>query len=122
MIGTGKYNFPGIRKAGATALKAVLALTTWGAWLLKSPFEPVIDLTAEWFSEWLANKGLVIINLGAIYVSGEFDQSKFDSAMDQALDAAKAPGLTEAEKEAIDEKVRDAFRKFAHINSKPSKS
>lgn len=121
MIGTGKYDFPGIRKAGAKALSMVLAGTTWGASILASPFKPVFEYIMGWAIEWLANKGLVIINLAVIYVDGELDQSKFDSSMDEALEKVKIPGLSEKEKAAIDEKVRNAFRNFAHLNDKPVK-
>lgn len=122
MIGTGKYNFPGIKKAGAKALEAALGSTSWGAAIIASPFKFLINAAAEWFIEYLTNQGLVIVNLGAVVVEGELDQSKFDNAMDEALEKVKIPGLSDAEKGAIDEKVRQAFRKFAHINSKPSKS
>lgn len=115
MIGTGRYNFPGIRKAGAAGLKLVLASTTFGKWLITSPFKKVFDLFAEWAVEWLTNRGLVIINLGAIYVNGEFDQAKFDKAMDLGLEKAKVPGLTDAQKKIIDDEVLKSFRAFARI-------
>lgn len=115
MIGTGKYDFPGIRKAGSAALKAVVAGTGWGAWIIASPFKPVFDAAAEWLSEWLANRGLLIINLGAIYVAGELDQKKFDEAFDQALEKVKVPGLTEDQKRGIDNEVIAAFRRFGRI-------
>lgn len=121
MIGTGKYNFPGIKKAGAFALKAALASTTWGAALIKGPFSGTITLIDEWIAEWLANRGLVIINLGAIYVDGEFSQDKFDKGMEEGIKNAKAPGLTDAQKKAIDDQVIKAFRPFALIANKPTK-
>ncbi len=115
MIGTGKYDFPGIRKAGRLALRAVLAGTTWGASLIASPFFPIIQLVADWCVEWLANKGLLIINVGAIYVSGEFQQAAFDQAFEDAIAKAKAPGLTDAQKKVIDDEVIRAFRRFGTI-------
>lgn len=115
MIGTGKFDFPGIRKAGVKAFSLALASTSWGASALSGPFKPLIEKTLEWVSEWLANKGLLIINVGAIYVAGEFDQSKFDKAMTDALEQAKAPGLSDAQKKAIDDEVIKAFRKFALV-------
>lgn len=119
MIGTGKYNFPGIRRAGSVAFKALIAGTGWGAWIIASPFRPILDYAVEWVSEWLANRGLLILNLGAIWVDGKIDQSRFDEAMDEALEKAKIPGLTIEEKRAIDAKVKDAFREFARIGNKP---
>jgi len=119
MIGTGKYDFPGIRKAGAAAFRAVILTTGWGAALFASPFKSVINTALEMVSEWLANKGLLIINLGAIYVAGQFDQAKFDAAMNTAIEKAKAPGLTDAQKKAIDDEVKKAFRPFAMVVGKP---
>jgi hypothetical protein len=98
MIGTGKYNFPGIRKAGIAAINAILAGTTWGAWLIASPFLPLLDYAEGWLVEYLANKGLLIINLGIFYVEGKIDQSRFDSAFDEALKAIQYPGLTDEQK------------------------
>lgn len=115
----GKYDFPGIKKVGTVALEAVLAGTGWGGKLLASPFRPVIKMILGYAIEWAANKGLVIINLGFIYVEGELDQSRFDKAMDEALEKVKLSGLSEKEKEQIDNEVREAFRKFARLNDKP---
>lgn len=111
----GKYDFPGIRKAGTAALTAVVAGTAWGAWIIASPFKPVFDAAVGFMSEWLANRGLLIINLGAIYVAGEIDQAKFDEAFDEALKKAKIPGLTDKQKKGIDDEVIKAFRRFGRI-------
>lgn len=116
---SGKYDFPGIKKAGTAAVEAVLAGTGWGAAILGSPFRPVFKMIIGYFVEWAANKGLVIVNLAAIVVNGEIDQSRFDKAFDEALEKVKVPGLSEKEKEQIDAKVREAFRKFARLNNKP---
>lgn len=115
----GKYDFPGIKKAGTAAVEAALSATGWGASIISSPFKPIVKMLIGYVIEWAANKGLVIINLAAIYVNGEIDQSRFDKAFDEALEAVKVPGLTEKQKEQIDNEVRDAFRKFAHLNKKP---
>lgn len=117
----GKYDFPGIKKAGTAAVEAVLAGTSWGAAIIGSPFKRIFLFAVGTIIEWAANKGLVIINLGAIYVNGEIDQSRFDKAMDSALEKVKVPGLSEKQKEQIDDEVREAFRKFARLNSKPVK-
>lgn len=115
MIGTGKYDFPGIRKAGTAGIKALLALTSWGTWIITSPFNPLIDFLLNWISEWLANRGLIIINVGAFYVSGMFDQKSFDAAMEDGLKKASAPGLTDKQKKVIDDAVIEAFRKFGKV-------
>lgn len=115
MIKTGKYDFPGIRKAGAAGLRLALASTSWGIALAASPLRKLLDLAAEWAVEWLTNRGLVIFNIGAIYVAGEFDQSKFDKAMEEGLKDAKAPGLSDKQKKAIDDEVIKAFRRFGRV-------
>lgn len=117
MIGTGKYDFPGIRKAGSLAVKSLIAATGWGAWILASPFRFVLEYILEWIVEWLTNRGLLILNIGIIYVQGELDQAKFDQAMDEALEKAKAPDLSIEQKRAIDEEVKKAFRRFARISN-----
>ena len=116
---SGKYDFPNIKKAGTVALRAVLASTSWGLSLIKSPFNPLIDLILGQLVEFLADKGLIIINIGVIYVDGHIDQKKFDEAFNIALEKVKIPNLTPQEQEAIDEKVKNAFRDFARLNSKP---
>ncbi len=119
MIGTGKYDFPGIRKAGAAGLKALLASFSWGASVIASPFMPLVDVVLEWFAELLANRGLVILNIGYIYADGMIDQARFDNAMDDALAKVKAPGLSPEQKRAIDEEVKKAFRAIGRV-AKPN--
>lgn len=120
---SGKYNFSGIKKLGAAGLRLALASSPKSAWLLK--FGSLTDLVLEFFMNWLANKGLVILNLGAIYVSGEMNQRDLDSAMDRAISEIKYAGgidsLTEAEKRAIDEAVIKAARKFIVIGNSSNK-
>lgn len=116
MIGSGKYDFPGIRKTARAAVTALIAGTAWGSWILSTPLKLLVDKALEWLAEYLANKGLVLINVGVFYVAGKFDQDAFDSAMDAGLEKAKVPGLTDEQKRAIDEEVKKAFRRFGRIN------
>lgn len=115
---TGKYNFPGIKKAGAFAVKAALAATGWGAALLASPyfkfFEPVEELAIEEAINWLASEGLIVLNLGAIYVNGEIDQGLFDKALDEGLKRVEngRDKITPAQGKAIDNDVIAAARRF----------
>ena len=46
---------------------------------------------------------------------GEIDQNKFDAAMEAGLDKLKIPGITDAQKKAIDDKVIEAMRKFGRV-------
>ncbi len=116
----GKFDFPGIKKAGTAAVKAMLASTGWGATIIASPFSKLFDYLIGYIVEWAANQGLIIINIGAIYLNGEIDQKKFDEAFEKALESVKVPGLTDVQKEQIDNEVIKAFRDFARLRSKPS--
>jgi len=110
----GKYDFPGIKKAGAAGIKVALASTAWGAWLLKSPFSKVVDILIEPFVNWLANQGLVVLNLGAIIVTGEFDQKMFDQALDDGLKTVELgrDKISAAKGKEIDDAVIAAARKY----------
>lgn len=110
---TGKYDFPGISKLGAIGLKAAFASSPYTAWLLK--LGPVSTFFIELLANFLANKGLLILNLGAIYLNGEIDQRAFDNAMDEAFKKLQKPGLTPQQKKDIDDEVIAAARRFIVI-------
>lgn len=118
MAFTGKYDFPGIKKAGVVAIKAALAATTWGTSLLAMPilkfFMPVEDAILESAINFLANKGLIVLNLGAIYVNGEIDQALFDKALDDGLKIVEQgrDKITQEQGKAIDDDVIKAARRF----------
>lgn len=104
---TGKYDFSGIQRFGVKALKIALASTVWGAWLIKSPFIIVIEYAAELLINYLANRGLIILNIGAIYFNGEVDQSRLDQAIESGLERVRLAGgkLSEREIKEIDDAV-----------------
>lgn len=116
---SGKYNFPGIKKLGSAALRVALATSPYTKWLLK--FGSFTDLILEFISNWLANKGLLMLNIGAVYFEGELDQKKFDTAMDTAIkDITNLGGrekLTAQQIKDIDEKVIKAARGFIVIGN-----
>lgn len=112
---TGKYSFPGIKKWGAKGISLALASTTWGASLAGSFLAPVLNVFLEQLVNWLANKGLIVVNIGAAFVEGEIDQKKFDSAIEEGLARLKTGNLSDEEKKKIDQKVIDAIRKFGRI-------
>jgi len=102
---------------GAATLRVALSASPWTAWLTKGPQS---DIVLEAFSNWLANKGLLVLNLAAIDMTGAFDQKQFDAAIDNALDEIKNKGgreaLTPAQIKAIDDEVIKAARKFVIVN------
>lgn len=114
---SGKYDFRGIKRYGARGLEVALASTAWGAALLKMPvIGNVLSASLELFVNWLANKGLLVLNLAAISIEGEFDQKSFDAAMDEALGAVALGKLTPKQQKEIDDKVIVAFRRFAKLS------
>lgn len=114
-----KYNFKGIATLGAAGLRAALALSPYTAWFLK--LGVVGDIILEFISNWLANKGLIVFNVGAIEIQGEIDQYKMDRALDKAFEEIRIKGgrdkLTPEQKKAIDDEVISAGRKFIVIGN-----
>ncbi len=114
---TGKYDFRGIKKYGAKVLLTALAGTTWGASFLSWGFAPAVEFLFEYVANWLANKGLIIINVGIIPIDGAWDQKAFDAHMQEALDLVRKGNLSKKEMKEIDDKVLEAFRRFAVIGN-----
>lgn len=114
-----KYDFPGIKKMGASGLMVALSSTPWGQVLVTQwGLRHVVELLLEWFANWAANKGLVLLNVAAVYAEGEFDQKAFDKAIEDGLaQIEKKEGkLSPSEIKAIDDKVIRAARKFLKFN------
>lgn len=111
---SGKYDFRGIKQLGAKALLRVIAATPWGAALMRFGAGPALEICFEWLANWLANKGLVFLNIGAISAEGAWDQKAFDAAVEAGLAevAVKRGKLTPEQEKAIDDKVRAAARRF----------
>jgi hypothetical protein len=113
-----KYNFPGLKKNGARALEMLLASFSWGASLLKIPIlGSLVHSFLELFVNFLANKGLVFLNITDIVIEGKWDQERFDDAMEKALASVELSHekLTDEQRKRIDDTVIAAFRKFAPI-------
>jgi len=109
-----RYDFEGIKKFGLRGINLALATTSWGAWAVKSAFAPLLNFLIKELINWLANRGLVILNIGAIYVKGQFDQAAFDKAIDAAIKAVESSKgkLTPEQIKAIDDEVIKAADRF----------
>lgn len=107
---SGKYDFKGIKTKGASGLKLALLSTPSLAWIAKAP---TIDTILEFVANWMANKGLIIMNLGAIYVNGELDQGMLDRSIDDGIKQIEIAGstLTQEQIKEIDDAVIKAARK-----------
>lgn len=114
---TGRYDFKGIQKAAKAGINAALAATGWGAWILASPFKPLLNIFEEWAVNWLANRGLIFLNVAEIYIDGKLDQVALDRALEEGLKKVEQgrDKITPAEGQAIDDKVREAFDRFADL-------
>jgi hypothetical protein len=82
-------------------------------WGLRKPVEIILEGAVN----WLANNGLIVLNVGAIAVEGDWDQKAFDSALEKSLAAVEnsAGKLTPAQVKAIDDEVIEAARDFIVI-------
>ncbi len=103
----------------SVGINAALAATSWGAWLLKSPFRAAIDAAEGLMVNWLVNRGLIVLNIQAITVDGNIDQAKLDSALDEALNKIRMgrDKVTPEQGKVIDDAVRKAFDKDADLGA-----
>ncbi len=114
----GKYDFKGIKKWGALGIETVLSTTPYVGAALKLPvIGTLLKGALEFLVNWFANEGLLVINVGAIAIEGQWDQKDFDDHMIQALKVVEDSRgqLTDAQKKAIDNEVIKYFRKFGVI-------
>lgn len=111
MAVSGKYNFKGMKKHGASSIMLALASNPSTVWMTKVP---LMGTLFEFGVNWLANNGLILMNIGAIVVNGEVDQSVFDRAMEDGIRKSENPGnqLTPEQMKEIDDAVIKAADKF----------
>lgn len=116
---TGRYNFPGIQKATGRLIDGLIAGTAWGAWLLASPFKPLVAYARDLLVNYLANRGIIILNVGVNIVDGVLDQKAMDDALDAGIRRVMQgrDKITPAEGQAIDDKVRKAFDENADLGA-----
>jgi len=107
MVLSSKYNFKGIKAQGAIGIKLALASNPSTVWMTKIP---LIGTLLEFGVNWLANNGLVLMNIGAIIVNGEVDQALLDRAIDEGYKKLENPNikLTPEQMKEIDDKVMEA--------------
>lgn len=108
-----KHQFDGIAKATATLLFTSMAAGPF-AFLTGGFLGHITFFILKRFSNWLANQGLALLNIGVDAIKIAQEKKKFDEEIDKAIKAvleAKRK-LTKEEQAAIDEPVKKAFRKF----------
>lgn len=122
---TGKYDFPGIKKAGVAAIELALASTSWGASLLANGFmkffAPAEDFLLGLAINWMANKGLIVLNLGADWANGNIDQAAFDKSVEDGLKRVQQgrDKITPEQGKAIDDAVIKAADTFIDFGAAP---
>lgn len=116
---TGRYNFKGIQRAVSTGVNLILASTSWGAWILASPFRVVLQAAEDVAVNFLANRGLIVLNIGAIMIDGAIDQSRLDSALTDALTKLQngRDKITPEEGAKLDQEVANAFDQDADLGA-----
>lgn len=115
---TGKYKFDGISKGSSTIIRAALLESPFGA-LFRIPF---FQTLLEMFLNWMANKGLVVMNLGAYKVGNYVDAKALSKAMEDGwaiVDSGKK--LTPEEIKRIDDAVIKAANKALPYGRSPHK-
>jgi hypothetical protein len=114
---TGRYNFPGIQKAMGFTIDTLVAGTSWGAWILASPFKPVINAVRDLIDNWFINRGLIILNVGVNIIDGSLDQEALDNALNQGIKRVMQgrDKITLSEGNKIDDAVRKAFDRDADL-------
>jgi hypothetical protein len=87
--------------------------------LVASPFKPAIDVIEDLVTNWLINRGLIVIDIGAVMIEGKVDQALLDNALDLAFEKLKVgrDKITPQEGSKIDAETTQAFDQFADIHS-----
>lgn len=115
---SGRYDFKGIQKAAGRLIDGLLAGTGWGAAILASPFKPLVDWVKDFIVNYLANRGLIILNVGVNIIDGHLDQKALDAALDDGLRRVMQgrDTITPEEGKKIDDRVRKAFDENADLD------
>ena len=118
-----KHSLDGIGSASAAGIMAALLTNPATAGFAASIGGRILNYILTGLFSWLASAGLVLMNVGAENLMTAIDKHSFDGSMESAeklIDAIRASGreLTPEEIKSIDDKVKEAFRKFAKIGKK----
>lgn len=113
----GKHKFSGIGKTGATGVFLWLSSSNPG--LTSGFFGKLLYWVLTKFFSSAASAGLVMMNVGVENVLVMDQKNDYDGSFDEAFKIINEKGLnnlTQEEKDAIDEKVKEAFRKFVDMS------
>lgn len=112
-----KYRFEGIGALGATLIFAGIAASPL-SWLTNGVIGKFVYAVLQYACMWLADKGIIIMNIGIADLKTLSEKSGFDGSFEDAFKEIheKKERLTPEDKKRIDDKVIDAFRKFASFH------
>ena len=104
---------------GAASLRGALATVPTFAWVTKIP--TLFDLAAEFLVNWLANNGLIVMNLGAYVVNGKLDVNRLASDVESGIMIVDSGvTLTPEQMKEIDDAVIAAADKALPYGRKPT--
>lgn len=108
-----KYQFDGISKITATLLFTTIAASPM-SFLTTGFIGKITFYLLKRISNWLANQGLAILNVGVDAIKIAQEKKAFDRAIEEAINKVLEAKhkLTKEEQDAIDDPVKKAFRKF----------
>lgn len=118
-----KHDLDGIGDASASAAIAALAANPSTSFLTAGLSGKILFWILSKFFSALASMGLVVLNVGAEKLSTAISKAGYDGSFESAeklIEEIRNTGrdLTPEEAKAIDDKVIEAFRKFAVIARK----
>lgn len=108
-----KYEFEGIAKFNAMLVFTALASGPY-AYLTTGILGKFVFFVLKKIGNWIANQGLALANIGIEEIRNPILLDNYDSTMNDALNEVlrRKGRLTDEEKKAIDDKVKDAARNF----------
>lgn len=111
---SGKYDFPGIKRLGGASLRLIIAPIPHVGWIANTFVGVFIT---DMLANFLANRGLMLLNIGGFYVTAEFNQMDFDKAMEAGINEveSKEGKLSSADTKRIDDEVMRVARRYLRI-------
>lgn len=108
-----KYKFDGIGKFSAVIVLRVLDKQPWGVWFTVGLPGKITFFILKKIFAYFASYGVVIANITIESVNEAIEKGHFDDALSDEVFKQINQGITPEQGEAIDNKVIDAFNKFA---------
>jgi len=117
-----KHKLDGIGSKAATATMMLLASTPM-AWLAVGAWGTATHYLLTKLFSWLAGNGLILANVGISNIEIALQKNEWEKIINEAWTIVdnKTKELSDDEKKRIDDRVRDAHRKFASFGVRERK-